>query len=120
MVVLYHYTNEQAAIGIDQSKIIKKSERQNRDAFFGDGVYFTMLPPEISKAIIIRNNWDGRLPQRIVERYIRQGKIDYVITVDIPDRDPKLRECNVPGDRDVFVYLDDVDLRQFRHSIERF
>jgi hypothetical protein len=120
MVVLYHYTNEQGANGISETGIIRMSERQNRDAFFGNGVYFTMLPPHISKQIIVQNNWDGRLPLRIVERYIRQGKIDFVITVHIPDDDPRLKQCDDREGRDIVVYLDDVDLRRFRHSIERF
>ena len=119
MVVLYHYTTEHGAAGIDEAKIIYKSDQDNRDAFWGNGVYFTMLPPHISKQIIVQNNWDGRLPLRIVERYIRQGKIDFVITVHIPDNDSRLKQCNDRDGRDIWVYLDDVDLRRFRHSIER-
>ena len=45
---VYHYTNKKGADGIKASKCIKKSGRQIRDAFFGDGVYFTSLMSDYS------------------------------------------------------------------------
>ena len=45
---MYHYTNKEGADGIKASKRIKKSRRKIRDAYFGDGVYFTSLTPDNS------------------------------------------------------------------------
>jgi hypothetical protein len=119
MVVLYHYTDEQGAAGIYETGIIYKSGRHNRDAFLGEGVYLTRLSPQTSKQIIYQNNWDGRLPFPVIERHIREGRIDCVITVHIPDHDPQLRQAT-DGDRDIFIYMGDIDLRRFNHNFEKF
>ena len=58
MLILYHYTTEDAAKSIKDSKVIYKSTRSRRDAIHGDGVYLTSISPDKSKSVIIRNNWD--------------------------------------------------------------
>ena len=64
---LYHYTNANAAGAIDRSRNILMSK--GRDSYFGEGVYFTSLPPSVSKHYIIANNWDGKFPWEMIEKY---------------------------------------------------
>ena len=58
MVVLYHYTNKESADAIDKSKLILKSVQRKvgDDAAFGEGTYFTSLPPQKDKLELVRNN----------------------------------------------------------------
>ena len=57
MVKLYHYTTEKSAVAIQSSMIIYKSSGLRGDAFHGDGVYLTAIPPDFPKAKIIRDQY---------------------------------------------------------------
>ena len=63
---LYHYTTEESAMAIQSTMVIYKSSDMSGDAFHGDGVYLTAIRPDVTRALIIWNNWDdGR---RVIKR----------------------------------------------------
>ncbi len=77
---LFHFTNKDAAKRIRSSKKLKKSVRQNFDAVFGDGVYFTKKSHwHHSKVGIVMNNWG--VDRKLAEKVVAQGRVDYVIMV---------------------------------------
>ena len=78
MALLFHYTTSGGAHAIRSSKKLKKSVRQNFDAVYGDGVYFTSKSPwHHSKVDIVMNNWTVNRAQ--AEEAVRQGRVDYVV-----------------------------------------
>jgi hypothetical protein len=81
MPFFYHYTDKKGAEGIWASKIIKQSTGQKRDAYHGDGVYLTKMPPQHhSKVDIAMNNWTtGSLEK--AEKLVCKGRVDYVVEV---------------------------------------
>ena len=116
LLALYHYTNKEAADCIEKDQKIKKSEVKRRDAFHGDGVYFTTMPPYMPREQIIRNNWDG-VSETQVTRYVNEGMVNYVVRVEIPTLDRKLRLVKETIDCSIYLYTDDVYLGKFWSAI---
>jgi hypothetical protein len=80
MALLFHYTTTSGAQAIQSSKKLKKSVRQNFDAVYGDGVYFTSKSPwHHSKVDIVINNWG--VDRKQAEKIAQQGRVNYVVLV---------------------------------------
>jgi len=74
---VYHYTNPQSAQAIIRSGVIKKSAKKAKrrdDARYGQGVYFTQIPPSTPRFWIAFNNYDGQ-NDAAVERMIATGEL---------------------------------------------
>lgn len=117
-ITLYHYTNREGALCTQMSGYMKKSQAINCDTF-DYGVCFTSIPPVTSKLLIYYNNWDGQ-NKSIATKQVKQGKLDHYIAIRFPVDNPNLRKANTSTFRDVYVYLGDVVLSDFRYSIDRF
>lgn len=64
--------------------------------------------------MIAKNNYDGS-DDELYKYFVRDGKIDYYIKFSLPDDDVMLEKCNA-GDRDIYLYKGDLDLRNYKHS----
>lgn|SRR6218665_875495 len=73
-ITLYHYTTEEGQKGILESGVINQSDASGPkdDAFYGDGVYLTSIPPSEGKVDIAFNNYDSS--ERNVANKIESGK----------------------------------------------
>jgi hypothetical protein len=113
---LFHYTDKKGADAIRVSKILKQSERKNGDSAFGDGVYFTKMSHlDHSKVDIVMNNWGADREQAI--KFVRLGKVDYVVQVMVPDYDSSVTDKRKESGRDVWLYEGDVYLVAFEFEI---
>ena len=105
-ITLYHYTSEEAAEAIKESKIIRSSRGEGH---FGDGVYFTdMSPQDFTRTEVSRNNY--RYPNA-------KKKLEYCITVTMPRN--KVKECKAENNRRVFLHKGDVKLNGKDYKIEK-
>ncbi len=93
MSTFYHYTTGYGADGIGSSRVIRKTSISHRDAFLGQGVYLTSMPPWLATAFYFRrvflkvyllfrlgkraiamNNYDGQTVRKL-ERVVRAIKV---------------------------------------------
>ena len=105
-ITLYHYTSEEAAEAIKESKIIRSSRGEGH---FGDGVYFTdMSPQDFTRTEVSRNNY--RYPNA-------KKKLEYCIIVTMPE--DKVKKCKTK--RRVFLHKGDVNLEDegYSYKIEK-
>ena len=108
-ITLYHYTSKEAAKAIKESRIIESSKGEGRDAYSGDGVYFTdMNPEDFTRTEVSRNNY--RYPNA-------KKKLEYCITVTMPRN--RAKECKVENNRRVFLHKGDVNLNGKDYKIEK-
>ena len=107
---LYHYTSETGHKGIKDGEVIFQSDNFVSDCKYGKGVYLTSMNPQKTKKDIAMNNYDGAWKNRLAD-------VDFYIEIEIPDGDINLKK--VAGQRDVFVYLKDIDLDYFTWSSGR-
>jgi hypothetical protein len=113
---LFHYTHTSAMCSISSSKLIKKSVGYKRDAFYGDGVYFTTLPTRTPRELIVKHNWDGVS----VSQFVDAGRVNCCVKVLIPKDDPKLKLVKDNGEFGcIYLYTDDVDLTKFWNEVGR-
>lgn len=114
-MILYHYTTRESAEQIKDGRVIFASQPKMDGARgpggrFGRGVYLTTIEP---------TNWltTGPAKRDIAEanfglggeKNFRAGKVDYYIRLEMP-RDHVLK---VPGRDGVYVYPDDLSLREY-------
>ena len=53
----------------------------------------------------------------MIGRYIREGRVDFVIEVEFSDDDPLLKKVPEKKGRDLWIYFDDVNLNSFKFKI---
>ncbi|XP_076440870.1 uncharacterized protein LOC143280167 isoform X3 [Babylonia areolata] len=94
MIIYYHYTDREGLKGILKARKILKSPSGR----YGEGVYLTRLAPTHGRAKIAQNNWDG-----VWKATEGSGKVDYTISVRLPDHKVKTYG-------EIFVFSEDVDL----------
>lgn len=110
-ILLYHYTDVDAAASIEELELIYQSTDTIRDAVWGQGTYFTdMAPNNHTAQEIAYNNWRSSLTRSI------QKKIEYCIQVKF-DRS-NIEDCSGNGRR-IFVYRGNVNLNRQVYSIFR-
>lgn len=98
-IILYHYTNRNGFNGITGCRRIEKS----RSTHFGQGVYFTSLPPESGKNRIATNNYNFFPGLAKSDK----GFVDYYVKVIFSTYDYYLENSNAGG-RDVYLYKKDI------------
>ena len=75
------------------------------------GVYLTSRSPERGKASLNKNNWKGRTTTT--------EKLEAYVKIEINENDPHLKNVS-EGDRDIFLYTNDLDLQQYSYEIRPF
>ena len=100
---LQHYTNALDLI-IDSGHILGADS-----TFFGEGVYFTSMPPSHGKKEVAHNNW-------CVESNYAYGKMTGVIKIyGVKDRDDDFEEVGEVQGRDVWLYRrDELELADYK------
>ena len=109
-ITLYHYTDQESADSIEESKIMRQSTDTIADALWGEGVYFTdMKPDDFTADEIAYNNWQQTLSPTI------ERKLEYCIKVKFPKED--IEDCCEDGRR-IFLYPgEDVDLDLYEYEV---
>ena len=109
-ITLYHYTDEESADSINDSKIMYQSTDTIADARWGIGVYFTdMKPDDFTPDKIAYNNWRQTLSSEIGR------KLKYCIEVKFPKE--VIQDC-CEDDRRIFLYPGgNVDLDLYEHNV---
>jgi len=93
---VYHYTNKAGYDAIMASGILLASYKgDSDDAAFGNGVYFTRLPPTTGKKALAINNYNN-----IWATELKNGKVDYWFELVIPD--DQLVPAKTSNGRDVY------------------
>ncbi|KAK7501025.1 hypothetical protein BaRGS_00007905 [Batillaria attramentaria] len=100
----YHYTSNEGLNAIVQSGYIQPSTLEGADAFFGEGVYGTSLPPSVGKRKLAENNWGG-----LWKQHEDAGKVDHAIYLKIPG--DKLIQAK--SDRDIYIYKGKLVLKDY-------
>lgn len=103
---VYHYTDLDGAAGIMRTRKIRMSTGGKGDAFFGQGVYLTEVPPDVDRSILIRNNWDdGR---RLL--HTAKNRVDFFFKFDRSDL-PGIQKCPTKSrGRNIWVNHHEIDL----------
>ena len=104
-ISLFHYTTKKNALAILRSKRLKASTiKPGKDAVYGEGQYFTSLPPWADETSLLQNNYDG------AARRGKRGNERLEAWIEINPRDlftKKVRLKQVPPDevsgRDIYV-----------------
>ena len=65
----------------------------------------------MGKAFLNQNNWGGR---RIIKK-----KLEAYVMIEMDEDDENLMEVS-QGGRDIFLYTDDIDLKEYDYEIQRF
>mmetsp|Transcript_78933 Transcript_78933/g.150162 ORF Transcript_78933/g.150162 Transcript_78933/m.150162 type:complete len:117 (-) Transcript_78933:92-442(-) len=98
----YHYTTSSAADRIKQSRKIKMSSVQQRDAVYGDGVYLTDLAPDTPDEEL-EQLWGG------------DSKVNMAIAIELNmglNDSWFVKQCRPH----VYLYAYDVDLDRITHE----
>ncbi|GAB6027884.1 hypothetical protein CHUAL_002101 [Chamberlinius hualienensis] len=99
---VYHYTDLNSWESIIETKKLKVTPSYSSYAHFGEGAYFTSLPPTSGRLKIVCNNWNGS------SRKIH--KTSHYIAIHDFDL-PLLKKANADVGRDVYVYPLEIDLQ---------
>jgi len=111
MSTLYHYTSREAIERILEAGVINTADV----AHFGQGVYFTAMPPLVDDNALAYNNWDGTVVSAI--NYMKKGnKIQAYIAIDIKYL-PGVKQVGNKEGRDIWLYPAEVNLRNIRFKV---
>eukprot|EP00091_Calanus_sinicus_P007310 TRINITY_DN18303_c0_g1_i1.p1 TRINITY_DN18303_c0_g1~~TRINITY_DN18303_c0_g1_i1.p1 ORF type:complete len:170 (-),score=34.41 TRINITY_DN18303_c0_g1_i1:636-1145(-) len=111
MIKYYHYSSIHAGNEIIKCQEIRASiaktenRKKRKDAFFGSGVYLTVIPPAPGhKEKILKNNWRNTKCFQNVEMFFE---------IDIPKDDKRIKACDDPEGRFISLYSGTLDLDNY-------
>lgn len=107
----HHYTDNESIKKILTNGIIRASTNKSKDAAFGEGGYFTKLPPVITpKTVLAENNYGYNL----AKEKLMEGKLDRCVSVFL--RDSKVKNVSQNG-RSIFLYPGDLFLSGLKYMV---
>ena len=90
---------------IIRATIAEKDNKKKKDAFFGSGVYLTVIPPAPGhKKKILQNNWRNTKCFQKVEMFLE---------IDIPKDDKRIKACDDHNGRFISLYSGTLDLDNY-------
>ena len=97
------------AEGIRNTKRIVQSPLKGRDAWYGEGVYFSKMGSQRHQYSAAHDCWPG-----VTQAMIKKGRLDWVVIVrGLKD----VEKCE--GREEVYVHRGDVNLREYYFEIEK-
>lgn len=88
--------------------IVDSGELHGGDGLYGDGVYFTSLPPSHGKKQVAYNNWCVESPRAY-------GRMTGVVKIyGVKDRNDDFVEVGAEDGRDVWLHFGDIELSDYR------